>query len=327
MAACRARRVRLRLVSQMMTSPQVSVVTSVYNGAATLRESLQSVLSQEGVDFEFIVVDDGSTDSSGKILAEFERVDRRIRVIRQENRGLTRALIRGCAAAGGNYIARHDCDDLSLPGKLSKELCAITAQPGIALVSCGSRFVGPGGELLYELSSVGGDATDELLTLDPKRLRGPTRHGSTLFRRDLYEYVGGYRKQFYFAQDLDLWTRLVEHGRHVVIPDILYQVSVTLGSISSLQRNRQVACASVILECARLRRAGLAEESALAMASAILPDGKVAQASERAAALYFVGACLRRRRDPRARQYFREALREYPLHVRSAMGLILGWRR
>jgi glycosyltransferase involved in cell wall biosynthesis len=217
----------------MMAQPQVSVVMSVCNGAATLRESVHSVLSQEGVDFEFIIVDDGSTDASAGMLDEFARADRRIRVIHQENRGLTRALIRGCAEASGKFIARQDCDDLSLPGKLNKELSAIEARPDAVLVSCGTRFVGPNGELLYEVSTAEGDATERLLTLDPQRLRGPAGHGSTLFRRDLFERVGGYREQFYFAQDLDLWTRLVEHGRYLVIPDVLYQVSVGLGSISS----------------------------------------------------------------------------------------------
>jgi glycosyltransferase involved in cell wall biosynthesis len=310
----------------MTPAPHVSVVMGVYNGAATLHDSVRSVLSQEDVDFEFIIVDDGSTDASAGILDEFARADRRVRVIRQENRGLTRALIRGCAAAGGKYIARHDCDDLSLPGKLGRELQVIESQPGVALVSCGARFVGPKGEPLYEISSTGGDATDDLLTLDPRRLRGPAGHGSTLFRRDMYERVGGYREQFYFAQDLDLWTRLVEHGRHVVIPDVLYQVNVALDSISSLQRGRQVACASVIVECARLRRAGQTEATALAEARAIVPDGKETRASDRADALYFVGACLRKRRDPRARQYFLDALRAYPLHVKSAMRLILSYR-
>ena len=297
---------------------------SVYNGAATLQESVRSVLAQEGVDLEFIIVDDGSTDACAAMLDGFARVDRRIRVIRQENRGLTHALIRGCAEARGEFIARQDCDDLSLPGKLRREFQIMQARPELALVSCGTRFVGPKGELLYEVARAGGDATDDLLTLDSMQLRGPAGHGSTLFRRDLYARVGGYREQFYFAQDMDLWTRLVEHGRHIVIPEVLYQVSIGLGSISGLQRARQVACAKIILECARLRRSGLSEDSALAKAIAIRPDGVPARASDAAAALYFVGACLHKRHDPRARQYFVDALRAYPLHIKSALRLVLG---
>ncbi len=306
-----------------MTAPQVSVVMSVYNGAATLQDAMQSVLSQEGVEFEFVIVDDGSTDASAAILGEFACADRRIRVIHQENRGLTRALIRGCAEARGTFIARQDADDLSLPGRLGRELETIASHADAALVSCGTRFVGPNGELLYEISFAG-DRTDRLLADDPIRWRGPAGHGSTMFRRDLYHRVGGYREQFYFAQDLDLWTRLVEHGQYIAIPEVLYEVSIALGSISGQQRSLQIACAKIIRECVRMRRAGLGEAAMVAKAAAIVPEKGKAKPAERAAALYFVGACLRSRADPRARQYFRDALRANPLHLKSAVRLLLG---
>jgi len=306
-----------------MTAPQVSVVMSVYNGATTLRESVQSVLSQEGVDFEFIIVDDGSTDASAGMLDDFARADRRIRVIHQENRGLTRALIRGCAEARGTYIARQDADDLSLRGRLNGEIEVMASQPNAALVSCGTRFIGPEGEPLYDISHAG-DRTDGLLTLDWKQVKGPAGHGSTLFRRELYNQVGGYREQFYFAQDLDLWTRLVEHGRYIAIPDVLYEVSVALGSISSVQRRRQEECARIVLECARLRRSGLNDATAIARAAAIVPDRMAIGPADRAAALYFVGMCLRNRADPRALQYFRDALRANPFHLKSAVRLLMG---
>ena len=308
----------------MMTAPQVSVVMSVYNGAATLRESVQSVLSQEDVDFEFIIVDDGSTDASPAILDECARADRRIRVIHQENRGLTRALIRGCGTATGEFIARQDCGDVSLPGRLRAELRMMESGPDVALVSCGTCFVGPAGERLYEVSIADGDAANGLMALDIRKARGPAHHGSTLFRRELYERVGGYRQQFFFAQDLDLWTRLIEHGRHVALPDVLYQANFALGSISGQHRREQIACARILLECARLRRASLDEAPALARAAAILPARRKLKAADRAAAMYFVGVCLRRRADPRARQYFRDALRANPLHLKSAVRLLMG---
>ena len=85
----------------MSTNPDVSVVMSVYNGASNLAATMDSILSQEGVELEFIVVNDGSTDRTGEILDDYARRDGRVRVIHQENTGLTRALIRGCAAASG----------------------------------------------------------------------------------------------------------------------------------------------------------------------------------------------------------------------------------
>ena len=243
----------------MTAHPQVSVVMSVYNGADFLADSVRSILSQEGVDFELIVVNDGSSDSSAPLLDRFAEADSRVRVIHQDNRGVTRALVRGCALARGTYIARQDCGDLSLPGRLLNELRAMESEAGTALVSCATRFVGPQGEPLYDVAVSEADAMAGLLTLELQNLRGPAHHGSTLFRRDLYERVGGYREQFYFAQDLDLWIRLAEIGAHKALPDLLYQATFSPRSISSLQRRRQIASARIILECARLRRAGLSE--------------------------------------------------------------------
>lgn len=308
----------------MTFSPKVSVVMSVYNGADTLCESIQSVLSQEDVDFEFIIVNDGSTDASASVLEGFAAADPRIRLLHQTNQGLTKALIHGCALARGQYIARQDCGDRSLPGRLRAEIDVMESHPDIAMVSCGTRVVGPQGEPLYDVALTEAEASAGLLTLDLGRLRGPAHHGSTLFRRDLYARVGGYREQFYFAQDLDLWTRLVEQGRHVAIPDLLYQAAFTLGSISSLQRQRQIECAKLILECACLRRAGQSDEQVASRARKIVPDAGKATRTDLASAMYFVGTCLSKRGDPRARKYYREALCAYPLHVKSAVRLLLG---
>jgi glycosyltransferase involved in cell wall biosynthesis len=324
MAARRPHRVRVGQAAQMSGAPQVSVVMSVCNGAATLRETVASVLAQEGVDLEFVIVDDGSTDGTVALLQDLASADGRIRMLRQENRGITLALIRGCAAAKGEFVARQDCGDVSLPGRLAAELQAIQAGSEIALVSCGTSFVGPGGEKLYDNCSADPNATAGLLTLDLRYVRGPSHHGSTMFRRDLYLRLGGYRKQFYFAQDLDLWIRLAEGGRHEALPAVLYEASFAPGSISGRYRDLQFACAEAILECARLRRSGEDEAPILAAAERIVPQRRNGKTADRAAALYFVGACLRNRADPRARQYFRDAWRANPLHWKSAVRLLLG---
>jgi len=308
----------------MMSRPQVSVVMSVFNGSDSLLDSVESVLSQEGVDLEFIVIDDGSTDASASMLDGFAAADPRIRFLHQTNQGLTRALIRGCALARGKYIARQDCGDRSLPGRLRAEVEAMESCPGTALVSCGTRVVGPQGEPLYDVVPTEAEASVGLKTLNLGRLRGPAHHGCTLFPRDLYERVGGYREQFYFAQDLDLWTRMVEHGRHIAIPSLLYHAAFTLGSISALQRKRQIECAKLILECSRLRGEGRDDARVASRARQIVPDGGKAAHGDLASALYFVGACLSKRGDPRSRRYYREALRANPLHFKSAIRLLLG---
>src|SRR5262245_5437953 len=102
----------------MTLAPDVSVVMSAYNGGNRLHETMHSILSQEGVSLEFIIVNDGSTDGSDLILDEYAVHDARVRVLHQENQGLTRALTKGCAAAKGEYIARQDVGDIALPNRL-----------------------------------------------------------------------------------------------------------------------------------------------------------------------------------------------------------------
>jgi glycosyltransferase involved in cell wall biosynthesis len=304
-------------------NPKVSVVMGVHNGASSLGSTINSILEQDGVDLEFIVVDDGSSDDTPSILSDLASRDARLRVIHQERGGLTRALMRGCAEARAPYIARQDCGDISLPERLKIELALLESHGEVALVSCATRYVGPGGEWLYDAAVSPEQADHGLLALDLRTIHGPAHHGSTMFRRDIYEKVGGYRKEFYFAQDLDLWTRLAERGRHVALPEILYQATFALNSISSLHRERQIECAQAIFECARSRRAGQSEASGLSRAALIRPRAQKPRRMDMAAALYFVGGCLRQHGDRRARQYFLQALRTHPLHWKSALRLLL----
>jgi len=309
----------------MSALPEVSVVMGVRDGAYSLRDTLESVLTQTGVDLEFLIVDDGSTDGSDEILAEAAARDQRVIVMRQEEFGLTRALIAGCARAKGRYIARQDAGDVSLPGRLAAQKRILDADHTIAMVSCGTRFYGPGGEELFEVNQHTGDATEGLLRLDAHTIRGPSHHGSVIFRRADYERVGGYRKEFYFAQDLDLWTRLVEgERRHEATGMVMYQATLAAGSISALRRSEQVRTAELIVEAARSRRTGASEADALEKASRIRPGREGAARSRKARTLYFVAMCLRKRGDERYRGYLRAAVRQNPLLLRGWVRLFSG---
>lgn len=304
----------------------ISIVMAAYNGERSLPETLDGILRQRGVEFEVVVVNDGSTDGTARVLEEYSCRDARLRVISQENTGLTVALRRGCAVARGTYIARHDVGDLSAPTRLSKQLELIGRTPEAAFVSCGTRFVGPGGEYLYEIVQDPAQAQARLEILDVRKVGGPAHHGSTLFPRALYEKVGGYRPDFYFAQDLDLWLRMSEHSRHVVLPEVLYQASISVGSISGTHRKEQIKTAECILESARRRRRGEDDGDVLTLARVIRP-GKKKRASRlsRAEALYFIGTCLENGGNPKSAQYYRRALFTCPVYVRSAVRLLLNW--
>ena len=238
----------------MREKVDVSVVMSVYNGAEYLRQSVESILSQEGVRFEFIIVNDGSTDESPAILEEYAKKDGRITVIHQENQGLTKALIRGCAEAKGEFICRQDCGDISKPGRLAKQLEHIRSGKDRVLVSCATNVVGPKQEFLYNTF---GDVDDEavrnsLLSGSLRTIRGLSHHGSAFFPNELYKKVGGYRSEFYFAQDLDLWVRLARYGKVSFCPEVLYEAQFTEHSISGLYRKEQIALTKIILDLRNL---------------------------------------------------------------------------
>jgi hypothetical protein len=136
--------------------------------------------------------------------------------------------------------------------------------------------------------------------------------------------VGGYRAQFYFAQDLDLWVRLAEVGDYTVVPRILYRATLGIDSISGLYRREQLELTRLIAESARLRRAGLGDEAILQQAAAILPtSASRAGRAARSRAMYFIGECLRKRRDQDAVEYFKRAIRENPLHLRTWWRLLI----
>ena len=299
-----------------MNRPEVSVVMSVYNGASTLTKSIDSILCQEGVEFEFIIVNDGSTDGSSRLLEQYAAKDARIRVIHQENAGLTKALIRGCAEARGKFIARQDVGDCSLPGRLAKELALIQADPATVLVSCGTRFVGPKQEPLFDVVQTPEEAMLGLRALNARQLRGPSCHPCTLFRTDAYRSVGGYRQQFRMAQDIDLWVRLAEWGNHVVVPEILYQAECSLQGISAGRQGTRLRINEMIVKGSGLRRIGLTDESLLEAIQELTEKGRYSK-PKRGEIAYFIGALLFKRASPGTKDYLAMALRENPLHLRA----------
>jgi glycosyltransferase involved in cell wall biosynthesis len=313
----------------MTIVPELSVVMSVYNGVHSLRETMDSVLSQGGVDLELIVVNDGSTDATGEILAEYASRDGRVRLLSQDNQGLTRALIAGCAQARGKYIARQDCGDISLPGRFARQRHVLDAEPAAVMVSCATRFVGPSDEELYTVAQVSEELEQGLRQLTVENVRGPSHHASTIFRRSTYKQVGGYRAAFPVAQDLDLWMRVSEAGHCVAIPEVLYQAKLIPGSISAIRRHEQIRAAQSILACAAARRAGKSEVDVLGRWE-IEREGLRARAgsrrrstdSEQARFYYFIAGALRRNRPDRSRFYYWKSIRASLLYAPAWAGLL-----
>lgn len=291
----------------MTCAPEVSVVMSVHNDARYLRDALSDILRQQHVDLELVVVDDGSTDESPEILRQACESDGRVRVLTQENAGLTRALIRGCESARGEYIARHDADDRSDVLRLARQLELIRSEEGLSFVSSWAEVIGPSDEplLLHRRPADSAQATHMLL----HERQGPPGHGSVMMRRSHYEKVGGYRAKFYFAQDSDLWLRLGLVGRLAYVQEPLYRYRVSAASISGRLHAQKLAYARLIdtLHAARLR----GEDDERLLEEAELPPlirGQTPDSSSHSTD-HFIGRCLFARRDPRSRTYLRSAVR------------------
>jgi len=291
---------------------RLSVVMSVYNGEATLAATLESIFAQTYSEFELLVIDDGSTDRTPAILRSV--TDPRLRVITQENAGLTRALIRGCAEARGEVIARHDCGDRSLPRRFERQLALIDG--GAVLAACASRFVDPDGDTLYVTSGNGEEVRHSLREHDASRVHGIV-HGTAMFRRDAYLAAGGYRAEFRLAQDLDLWIRLAPLGPIAVADEVLYESRFDEKSISAGGRDAQQRLTAIAVA---LREGG---DAATLLAAAARVTAPPRTKEGEAAALYFMGKCLLRQRNAKGRRYLREAVARNPLHWRAWLSLLL----
>ena len=304
----------------MTAPPLISVVMAVYNGGDTLPATLDSILNQQGVEFEFIVVNDGSTDNTAQVLKEYAGRDTRLRIFEQDNQGLTRSLIRGCAEARGEFIARQDAGDISLPGRLLRQAQFLIKNSNVAFVSCGTEFVSPVGEFLFEKIQSKEDVIGGLLTLDIDKIQGPPCHPCVMLRKKQYQESGGYRECFNVAQDLDLWTRLVEHGEYQSIPDVLFRVTLSENGISTTHRAQQIAMAHLILACTRKRRSGESEDEILdKVDTSSCVEMKKSQRLKESAFYYFLGNCLKNNDPVVARKYFISAFFANPLHVKAGI--------
>jgi GT2 family glycosyltransferase len=189
---------------------------AVHDGARHLQASLDSVLDQSFGDFELVVVDDGSTDDTPQILRSY--TDKRIRVIdNPRNLGLTASLNRGLAASRGELLARQDADDVSLPGRLARQVEFLRNNRDVVLL--GSAYIRIN-ELGEELGTRNVPTEDDEIRWRMLFLN-PYTHSSVMFRTDAARRVGGYRTDYPYAEDYDLWARLAAAHPVAAVPEIL----------------------------------------------------------------------------------------------------------
>lgn len=321
--------------------PAISIVMACYNAEQTVSAACRSIFDQSFKDWELILIDDGSKDGTTAILEEFSRADSRIKFIRQQNTGLTRALINGCIAARAPIIARQDADDISLPHRLIKQYDLLSKRPEVGFVSCYADYIGPRGEYLSSVTrpADSNDATQKLLD---ERL-GPPAHGSVMFRKSIYDQVGGYRPQFYYAQDSDLWMRMAEVSQIAYVQESGYQFRWHESSITGSGRSLQSEFGRFGQLCRKSRKEGQPEqiwlEQAENLRAAIVERRKHISQNDHSPGIknsqlsmaYFIACQLVANKDYRARSYLRHVLRHQPWHmkawVRLAQSLVSGQKR
>jgi glycosyltransferase involved in cell wall biosynthesis len=224
----------------MSVSPAITVLLASYNDARFLPEAVASILAQDCGDFEFIIVDDGSTDGSAEYLSGIS--DSRVRVLRNQcNQGLAASLNRGLSAARGQYLARMDADDIADSQRLGLQLDFLRRNRDIGIVGSSRTLINEAGDFIAHAPAVAAD-----LHIRWKCLLGnPFAHPTVMIRRSvLIEHRLVYR-DVYRAEDYDLWPRLLAHtrGANLEQPLLKYRIRPrgALASAAQLQTHDQIA--------------------------------------------------------------------------------------
>jgi len=212
--------------------PLISVIIPAYNAQKTILETVESVLQQTFVDFEVIIVDDGSQDSTLKIVSDI--TDSRLKVLSYPNAGACVSRNRGFAQAKGEFIAFLDADDLWTPDKLEAQLAALQANPQAAVAYSWTNCIDEASQFLRRGNhlSINGDVYAELLLSDV------LENGSNpLIRREALAAVGGFDESLTGVEDWDLYLRLAVNYKFVAVPSpqVLYRISTNSRSSQMLR--------------------------------------------------------------------------------------------
>lgn len=214
--------------------PKITVLMAVYNGEGVVRDALESILGQTFGDFEFLIVDDGSTDGTREAILSYR--DPRIHLIANErNLGLTRSLNRGLALARGEYLARQDADDISEPARFARQVAFLDAHPDVALL----------GTWFGKIDERGRPIGNRRLPSDSTRLRWcllffcPFVHSAAMFRRSaVLERIGAYDESYAYAQDYDLWGRIARVLPVANLAEYLVKVRISRWSMTATYGDR-----------------------------------------------------------------------------------------
>lgn len=236
-----------------MTIPMISVVMSVFNGERFLREAVESILDQSFREFEFIVIDDGSTDRSGSILDAYQNCDARMRVYHREHGGLIESLNRGCGLAQAKYIARMDADDIASKDRLMTQVNFMEAHPKIGALGGAVEWIDATGKSLGTHRYPAEDCQIKATLLQGCAFWHPT----VVLRREVFVWAGGYRSVVVDAEDYDLWLRIAEHFQLANIEEVVVKYRIHPQQVSMRKTEQQILGILAAQVAASSRRNGL----------------------------------------------------------------------
>lgn len=217
-----------------MATPHISVVMSVYNTEAYLKESIDSILNQTYNNFEFIIINDGSTDSSLEIIKSYN--DERIVILDQKNTGLAKALNNGIAMASGKYIARMDADDFAMAKRLDLQIAFLENNPDYVIVGSNAEFIDINGEYLYTSKF---PITNEQMALTLPL--SPFFHSSTMFQKKSFVECKGYNEEIkHYFEDRILWNKMARLGKLHNIGTALIKYRIVPTGISNRSKKTGV---------------------------------------------------------------------------------------
>jgi len=224
----------------------------VYNCERYLSEVIESLLAQTMSDFEFIIVNDGSTDGTANILDRYATKDKRIRIITQENQGLGSSMNRALELAQGNYIARSDADDFSYPQRLEQQVKFLENHHEVVAVGTSVKLIDPLGiPIRLRAMEHKHEAIEaELLKGNGSAISQP----SVMMRADALRNIGGYDSRWLVTEDLDLFLRLAEIGQLANMTEVLVNWRQHLSSANHTKREQQLKESRALLEEAHKKR-------------------------------------------------------------------------
>ena len=232
-----------RLKDEAGETPLISVVMGIYKDEPYVGLAVQSILDQTVKNFEFIIINDGSPDRSPQIVKSLD--DPRIRLVHQTNHGLVETLNKGVSLARGQFIARQDADDVSLPTRLEKEMSLLSSRPSVGLVGAFFAYIDDKSE------PTGVVITAPTKHLDLRRsfyITNPFPHGCSLYRKEAFEQAGGYRDNYGPTEDYDLWRRMADQEWEIaIIPEVLYMYRLLKSGISHQKSDIQAKFTAKII--------------------------------------------------------------------------------